>query len=504
MRTGANLKNRQGGAVAIMVGISLVLLVGFLALVMDLARVYLARTGLQNAADAAALSGAKQLVGTAAGICCGVDSAVAWARRTGESNTFFGSDLSQIQVGVTNDEISFSDSPDGPWVDIATAQADPGDKYFIKVDTASGAIKPLMAVVWDISRMGTFGMAVAGPIVKDSAPLGVCALSVGGSPRQCTGPGNECGFLRGVAYNIPELNPIGMQAHPLLINPVDVPPGSCEPSHSSADFMRPFICQGKAAGPNQIPGEVYANTGGSWGPVEAGLNSRFDDYGGPGHCDPDTAPPDINVKQYAIGGSANQGRPRDWMNPDPTTRQTVETVNRVPQTYDPDTVPRASGTGTPDQWGVLWSYARERNFGTGTTGSDYGLSDWATLYSGVQADPTQTPPTQMGYPLPGGTPTPPYQYGLANPSSKYFDDPSSAHPGRANRRVLNMLIIDCDDAAYPVPGPGAACARVKALGVGRFFMQVPADASGSPKKLYTEFAGLVPAFLFKKQYILYH
>jgi hypothetical protein len=501
MKTRSSPKHRQGGAVAVMVGISLVVLVGFLALVLDLARLYLARTGLQNAADAAALSGARQLVGTASGICCGEESAVAWARRTGGNNTFFGGDLSQVQVDIgpadtTNTRIRFSDSPDGPWVDIDSAQARPGDKYFIRVDTASGVIRPLFGAVWDRFDMGTFGMAVAGPIVKDSAPLGVCAVDVATSPtRGCNGSSGvngastvrECGFLRGVAYDIPRLNPIGWQAHPLLLNPVDVPPGSCDPHHSSANFTRPFICQGKAAGPNQIPGEVYANTGGSWGPVAAGLNSRFDLYTGPGKCDPDTAPPDLNIKRYAIGGGANQGRPRDWMNPDPT-QQGIEIDGQLPQDYP----------ARPDEfgeWGALWSYARERNW---STGSDYGLPDWNTLYGG-DAD---TGPN--GYPQVGGTPIPPYKYGLANPGSKYFDAPSSAHPGKANRRVLNMMIIDCNDPSYPMPGPGASCATVRAIGVGAFFMQVPADAGGSNTTIYTEFSGLLPASLFKKQYILYH
>src|SRR4030065_171132 len=52
MKTGASLKNRQGGAVAVMVGISMVLLVGFLAMVIDLGHLYVAKTGLQNAAEA--------------------------------------------------------------------------------------------------------------------------------------------------------------------------------------------------------------------------------------------------------------------------------------------------------------------------------------------------------------------------------------------------------------------------------------------------------------------
>lgn len=498
MKTGANLKNRQGGAVAIMVGISIVLLVGFLALVMDLARVYLARTGLQNAADAAALSGVKQLNGTAAGICCdpvsgSSGSAVAWARRTGGDNTFFGGDLSQVQVDVgpldaTNNKITFSNSPDGPWVDIASAQASPGDKFFIKVDTASGAIKPLFAVVLDIFNMGTFGTAVAGPFVKNVAPMGVCAIDVttAGSERICGGPGSECGFLRGVAYNIIDINPLGASPYPIWVNPVDVPPGNCDPNHASANFMRPFVCEGKAA-VGEIPGTVYANTGGST-TLEGALNSRLDDFGGGANaCDPATAPPDINVKQYAIGGAAGDGRPMDWMNPDPECQNI--------QTDDPTANPKKcfGTTGKPfgypsrptdfAEWGALWSYARERNW---TTGSDYALSDWPTLYGGsadISAD---------GYPATGT----PYQA----TTGKYFEAPNPSRPGKADRRVLNLLIIDCEAPGFAIPGPGASCAQLKVLSVGKFFMPVEVDL---PNELYGEFAGLLPASLFKKQYVLY-
>lgn len=511
MKTRENLKTRQGGAVAVMVGFSIVLLVGFLAMVIDLGHLYIAKTELQNGADAAALAGAKELDSTPAG----VSRAIAMAQDLAGRNYY---DFANKKIYDTTDAETQNDAID-IWVGscpdngkctmmpvsagTAISKADAADKTFLKVHTRNRDMIAYFAPIWNIFHVSTYGMAVAGYILENISPLGVCALSVGGAPRLCTGPGNECGFLRGVAYNIPEINPFGMSALPLLINPVDVPPAGCDPNNSSANNMRPFLCQGKAAGPRQIPGEIYANTGGSWGPVETTLNSRFDLYLGSGKCDPVTAPPDANVKRYEIGGPPNQGGPRDWMaNPDNPTKQSIEVVSRVPQTYNPSTVPRANGTGTASQWGVLWSYARERNFGTGTTGPDYDLSNWATLYSGAQADTTQTPALQMGYPLPGGTPTPPYQYGLTNQSSKYFKVPPNHPPGMQDRRVLNLLIIDCGDPNYPI-GPSASCAKISVVGIGRFFMQTVADSGGSPKKLYGEFAGLLPPGALKKQYVLY-
>ena len=53
--------SEQGGAVAVIVGVCLVLFVGFTALAVDIGHLYVARNELQNAADAGALAGARCL-----------------------------------------------------------------------------------------------------------------------------------------------------------------------------------------------------------------------------------------------------------------------------------------------------------------------------------------------------------------------------------------------------------------------------------------------------------
>ena len=67
------------GQVLVIFALSLTALIMFAALAFDTGMMLVQRRDQQNAADAAALSGAKQLDGTAAGICCDADSAVAWA-----------------------------------------------------------------------------------------------------------------------------------------------------------------------------------------------------------------------------------------------------------------------------------------------------------------------------------------------------------------------------------------------------------------------------------------
>jgi len=352
------------------------------------------------------------------------------------------------------------------------------------------------------SIMQTFGMAVAGRYVVDVAPLGVCAVDK-------TRP--EQGFIRGVAYNVPQLNPLGINADALWINPVNAPPDTCDdldPSWNSTSNMVDFVCTGKSLVPRSLPGPVFVNTG-TQSSLERALNSRFDDP--KSNCSVVTAPPDANVKEYRAdnnlppvpaGGcpvgtnNSRCGHPRDWMQPGLNTIPlqqsiTIDTTNSKPVS-DTKTV---SGTVRPNtttlqNYGALWSYSRERNFDTG--GGDHTLCDWSTTVS--PACPTtgrttslyggEADQTASGYPT-TAMPAAPYISPYFQTSGKYFERPPINPPGVRNRRVLNMLIIDCS-----VP-PSQVCSGNKglalnALAIGKFFMPVKANF---PKELHLEFVG---------------
>lgn len=77
-RRRAATPRRQQGAVAIVVALALVAMVGFLGLALDLGKLYVAKSELQNGADACALAAARDLTGAtplavseAAGITAG-------------------------------------------------------------------------------------------------------------------------------------------------------------------------------------------------------------------------------------------------------------------------------------------------------------------------------------------------------------------------------------------------------------------------------------------------
>ena len=225
-----------------------------------------------------------------------------------------------------------------------------------------------------------------------------------------------------------------------------------------------------------VGGFVYANSGAS-AALERALNSRFDLDFGSNTCDPVTAPPDINVKSYAFATAAGGGGAKDWMNPDPV-QQTIS----INSSHKPEVSP------TTSQYGVLWSYSRAVRAVAPVSGSTYtegvpfDLTDWAALYNGNGAQTTAAP---LGYPT--GT-VAPYEMTSGSSFNAYFSPPNASRPGKKNRRILNVAIIDC---SVPLPPGAMKDQQLKVVGVGKFFMQVPANL---PNKLEVEFAGLVDPF----------
>ncbi len=457
---------QQRGAVLILFGLSLVLLIGFAALVIDLGRTYVVRTELQNAADAAALAGAKQLDQTGAKVCCDANSAAAYAIAVAAQNNFMFSS----PVTITAANLSVGSCPDdscmvaissiSSWTDTQAAR-----KTFLKVDIPSGGLATFFARVPTTAgssgtlTTNTYGRAVAGRFVNDLTPIAVCAIKDASGMSRPKGEAlsgtNELaqfGFRRGVSYNIFALGPLGSPSDTYLINPVDVYPNSCDPNNSSANSTAPFICGGSSAVLSSTPGTVYGNAGISAGKIQAALNSRFNIYGGPSVCIPTDAPPDGNITKYGCTGGGCATPAANWMDPN---QQTIA----------------LSGIVSKNNYGVLWSYSRAVQAVTdGSTvgpGAPFTLADWAALY-----------------PATGGSP-------VANASfpavvSPYLAGSFTGGSVNVNRRVLNLAIANCPE----VSGSGS-CTVIPILGIGRFFMQVPADFNGSPKKLEVEFSGLI-------------
>lgn len=467
----AKFKSRQQGAVAIIVAFSLVLLVGMLGLVLDLGHLYVTKTELQNAADAAALSGAKRLDGTLCGISsalgdCGTNKgAVELAIETAGLNSYDFNDKSvainatNIRVGTCPDDSCMKD------ISEITSEALAADKTFLEVDTGQISFNTWFVHVLSdaISGMGTFGLAVAGRYSLHVTPMGVCAVQVG-APEQ--------GFIRGVAYNIPQLNPLGVQADQIWINPIDSYPGACDKNNATPTRSYPFVCGGRISPIiSALPAKVYYDTG-----VEATLNgplnSRFgvpSSYTGGQACDPDLSPADANVHEFICkktgGGPSPENcqvnpsspSPDMWMEPAGNTlpsRQTIEIINRKPFNYPTRAAPELAANF--ERYGVLWTYSKEIN----SSGVPYSATDtdWTNLYGGKPQSYSSVAPS-------------PYEKGLTA-------------TGQAERRVVNMLIMDCDPAKVETVG---SCKALPVVSIGKFFIQRQADL---PTNLAMEFAGV--------------
>jgi hypothetical protein len=446
---------RQRGGVAIMFGLTLVVVLAAGGMAIDLGHLYVVKSELQNAADSAALAGAKEIDLSTAGVNAAAAKAISYAAQ----NKY---NFSTALV-ITNADISFGSDPDGPWSTVAQAAASPAGKSFIKVDTGSRSVSTYLMGAAGIASTATSGVAVAGRFVVDITPLGMCAVdpTTRLGARSTVPPEMlEYGFRRGTTYNMLAMKNIAGASDLTLINPVDSPP-SCDMSHSSANFTAPFLCQGNSAVANNAT-HVYGNTGMSAGPLEKAINSRFNDFSG-STCLPASAPPDRNIKEFFVNDLTTG--PGKWMSAPAQVQQAQPSTGGV--------ITEAS---TPATQGVLWTYSRPvqavGSAGDYSAGPAFGTADWTTLYDGQ---------TIIAGQYPGGATDSPY----AQTSGVYFTGPATNTP-TVNRRLMNLAILDCT-----TPAGAGACKQVPLLGVGRFFLQRKAALTGSNKGIWVEFAGLI-------------
>ncbi len=454
-----NHRNHQRGAVAIMVGLTLVILVGMLALVVDLGHAYLVKTGLQNGADAAALAGAVKLDGTKEGVIRAKATAIEMAR---QNRYVFDSPVGTADADGGLD-LSVGNCPDDACmmpIDSVTTDVLAADKSFLRVHTRQRSMAAWFAGVFgeNARTLQTFGLAVAGKYAVEISPIGICQL-----PTDATNPNTtELGYERGVTYRVSDANPLAPGTM-FWIDPAATNAGSCSGDVPSS---LPYMCAGRIAFTPNIGDFVYTNTGISDPQLEA-LDSKFEVFNTKNKCDPATSPPDKNIKEYQCSNSKGSdgcvknattpGLPKDWMSPAPA-KPSITFVD-VGGVYQPK--PWASRSFA--DYGILWSASRPEVASGDTT--DAAMSTrWSNLYHAPANAVTS-------YPQPS-----PY----AQASGDFFRAP--VRPGHPDRRMINMAIVDCSSA-------GGICRPLRVVRIGRFFMQ--RKASGNDKDIYVEFGGLL-------------
>ena len=458
-RRHATRKSRaEAGSIAIMTSAVLILIIGLFGFALDLSRAYNRKMELQMVADIAALAAANALDGSTAGI----DNAVAVAASTAGAFSF---SYSRGTVTWKPQALTFGTAPTGGadgWVGSAAAKANAGRTYFVRVDTSmldanhghvTNLLMPVMSSAFATTQVTA--VAVAGRDSINAMPLAICANTNVPATQLGTGELVEFGFRRGVSYDLMKLNPGGRTPENFLVNPIS-PVGTDGASMlGHLDIVAAYVCTGKMAIPGLQGGAVTVERGFPLASVYPHLNSRFGDYVAP--CQASSSPADPNQTHF-------EGAALTWMKEKPDGMA----ANSLPAPEHLVTIAEKPAGATSTSYGPLWTYARAARYSSWSTNkgvepltgySTFNASDWGTLYKpgqpGAQSYPGTTP-----YQTTGG---------------------ATAYRTVQNTRVLRVPLLNC-----PVAEGTKVSASV--VGVGRFFMTVPATSS----TVYAEFAGAEP------------
>lgn len=457
-------RKSEGGAIAIMTAVMIIIIIAMFGFALDLSRAYNRKMELQSVADAAALAAANALDGTPAGI----DNAVRAAAST--ASTFSFSYNNGI-VAWSPLALTFGTDPDGGsggWVDGDSAKANAGTVFFARVDTSvldpsHGRVDNVLIPVLSsaLAETDVAAAAVAGRDSLNALPLAICANSNTPASSLPSGELVEYGFRRGIAYDLMKLNPGGTSPENFLVNPI-APAGTVGTSMMGyLDIVAAYVCTGKMAIPTLQGGDITVERSFPIGSLYQQLNSRFGTYVTP--CQASSAPADPNTRSFSLANAT-------WMKDKPDN----QAANSLSAPDPLLTVAENSANATNTAYGPLWSYAKAAKYSSyaaykgvepaaGYATYNATTTDWTTLYPGPKPGPTPKSPAPVSYPA-----TTPYQ----------STGGAAAYKTLYNTRLLRVPLLRC-----PVTAGGKVTATV--LGIGKFFMTVPASST----TLYAEFAG---------------
>ncbi|NTX30754.1 pilus assembly protein TadG [Burkholderia pyrrocinia] len=178
--------HRQRGAVAIIVGLALAVMIGFVGLALDLGKLYVTRSELQNSADACALSAARDLTSA-------ISLSVAEANgiAAGHLNfVFFQKNSVQMS---TNSNVTFSDSLSNPFLTKNSVTTPANIKYVQCTATLSNIAH------WFIEVLNV----LPGTKLANAAEVSASAIAtVGGGQTTCAIPVFVCRATGAPSYKV--------------------------------------------------------------------------------------------------------------------------------------------------------------------------------------------------------------------------------------------------------------------------------------------------------------
>ena len=306
------LRSGERGSIMIMTAIFAVLLLLMVGMAIDLSRIYMVRAELQNAADAAALTGARELNGGDNGI----DKAVTQATSVIANSQGFG------KANVTIQTIEFAVDLDGAYMDAQAAKVNTTVSHiqFVRVTTQATSTNILFAssalgASRSESRQATAGQSIGLNGICDFFPAAVALID---AHTDVDHPGfdpPDTGTLMNLNFNQGSGNGITLAAGDYAI--LEVPQingnGTGETAVLTAGI--PNFCRKLGDNINMTPSSNQNN-----GPKNSGdgMNTRFGIYAN-GYGNALTNPPfppdtqvdqTITYNQYINGTPAGNDRRR--------------------------------------------------------------------------------------------------------------------------------------------------------------------------------------------------
>ena len=278
----AETRKRERGSILATSAIGMLSILLAVGLGVDISRFYLAKTELQNAADAAALAAVSALNTSALGITKATDRAVA------SMNNY---DFNSTAVTFPRSNVLFAVNLDGPYMSEGAAQGQAANIRFVKVTTPDSPIgvsfaASLLGNSKNLSATATAGLSVPLNVVCNFLPVSVIDYGV------AIAPGNTYTFRAGSGSM--------------------VSPGNYQilaVAGSGGKDVRVGLAAGvdRCAAPGAIY-EVDTKTGVTAGAVRQGLNTRFDEYV-TSQVNPADMPPDTNIKETITYDQYKNGSP---------------------------------------------------------------------------------------------------------------------------------------------------------------------------------------------------
>ena len=271
MRVKEARTERQGerGSVLAIATLGMLTMLLAVGLGVDISRLYLTKTELQNAADAASLAGVSALNSSSTGITKATDRAV----QSMNSYAF-----NKTGVAIPRANVLFAVNLEGPYMSEAAAAASPKNIRFVRVTTPDLPSNIMFAAMIagdkrNLSAASTAGMSIPPNIFVGWIPLSVIDYD---TPMA---PGNVYTIRAAPQNEVSEGN------YQVLAV-----------AGSGGSDVREGIAKGVnvPAGPGGVF-EIDTKPGVNSGPVSQGIETRFDDYAS--GMDPAQFPPDTNIKE---------------------------------------------------------------------------------------------------------------------------------------------------------------------------------------------------------------